>query len=85
MNDQENDYISGYFLEAHKWEESKTEKNTYIRESAKVFYNGTDWYYNGKKIEDSIKKNPQLKVPSVTIPDFFMSDKEWYERMMENK
>ena len=85
MNDQENDYISGYFLEAHKWEKSKTENNTYTREHRKVSYDGTNWYYDGKQIEDSIRKNPQLKIPSVTIPDYFKNDRDYFERMMENK
>lgn len=85
MNNHENDFISGYFLESHQWEESKTEKNTWTREHAKVFYSGTQWYYNGKKIEDSIKKNPQLKIPQISIPDYFLNDRDYFERMMENK
>lgn len=82
------DCISGYFLETHGWVASKTEKNTYERGSRKVFYSGTNWYFDGKEIEDSISKNKYLKTPIFNhsiIPQDESETKEYYSRMMENK
>lgn len=90
MNNQENDFISGFFLETHKWEKSKTEHGTWTRGEGhgKVYYDGTNWHYNGKRIEDSIKKNPQLKIPSVNpqLPPLgFKNWEDYYSSLMELK
>lgn len=84
MNDH-SDCISGFFLEAHRWKKSKTKNGTYEREGHEVFYDGTNWHYDGKQIEDSVKKNPKLKVPSFRFTPPFKDDVDYYERMMENK
>jgi len=53
----QNDFISGFFLEDNGWVKSK-EKGIYERDGHKIFYDGTNWHYDGKRIEDSIKENP---------------------------
>lgn len=86
MKNQKDYPISGYYLENHKWE--KIKQGVWKREVATVTYDGTNWYYNGKQIEDSVLKNPQLKVPSVNPnlpPPGFKDMSDYYSAMMENK
>lgn len=84
------DFISGFYLESQKWEKSKTEHLTWTRGEGHgvVKYDGCQWYYNGKPIEDSIIKNPKLKIPSVNPslpPKGFKDWEDYYSRLMENK
>lgn len=86
MNDHSEDSIHTDFLLSHGWE--RKPNSTYTREHRTVKYDGTDWYYDGERIDNSISKNGYLKKPSVNPPlppPPFKDASDYYSRLMENK
>lgn len=75
------DSLSSYFLQLHGWERKG---GKYFREGNVVEYDGVKWFYNGKEIPDSVSDNPQLKIPQLNFHGF-KDEKDYYERLMENK
>jgi len=48
-------YISGYYLIQNGWIRSLS---TYKKGNDLITYNGTEWFLNGKQIDDDIKNVP---------------------------